>query len=73
MRTYLAWAIWLIAFIFPLRMAILNTVEIMHEDGSGPKNLLGLAYFVVGLTLVFVGYWLKDSTAGPKADSAQGH
>lgn len=72
-RTLIAWALWLIAFIFPLRMAILNTSEIMREDGSGAKNLFGLACFVVGLTMVFIGYWLKDSTTGPKAGGAHGH
>lgn len=71
-RTYLAWACWLVAFILPLKYAILETGR-MSATGEAPDNLPGLFAFIGGLALVFIGYWLKDSTAGPKAGDSHGH
>ncbi|HMQ75831.1 MAG TPA: hypothetical protein PKE21_02900 [Flavobacteriales bacterium] len=55
---------WLLAFTIPFRPSILNT------DGVG--NTLGLVSFVAMLALVFIGYWLVDSS-GSKATEGHGH
>lgn len=62
---------WLIAFALPFQYALLNTDEVVKEDGSA-NNTLGLISFVAMLALVFIGYWLVDSASG-KGSEAHGH
>ncbi|HOP43630.1 MAG: hypothetical protein R2810_10045 [Flavobacteriales bacterium] len=62
---------WLIAFALPFQYALLNTEEVVKEDGSA-NNTLGLISFVAMLALVFIGYALVDSSSG-KGSEAHGH
>ncbi|MBV6403787.1 MAG: hypothetical protein IT228_09630 [Flavobacteriales bacterium] len=55
---------WLLAFAIPFRPSILDT--------EGVGNTLGLLSFLAMLVLVFLGYWLVDSS-GPKASEGHGH
>ncbi len=55
---------WLLAFAIPFRPSILDT--------EGVGNTLGLLSFLAMVVLVFLGYWLVDSS-GSKASEGQGH
>lgn len=52
---------WLLAFAVPAHYALLATEEV--------SNVKGLVSFVAFMFLVFVGYWLVDSSGSGKAES----
>ncbi|HMC96096.1 MAG TPA: hypothetical protein VKG92_00440 [Flavobacteriales bacterium] len=64
-------ALWLIAFLIPFKYAILDTDEVVLENGRA-DNITGLLAFVATIALLFVGYLVFDS-AGSKPASDDGH
>lgn len=56
---------WLLAFLIPARFALLET------DTLEVRNIPGLIAFVSFVFLVFLGYWLVDSSADKK--ESHGH
>lgn len=70
MKKLIGLALWLIAFLIPFKFAILDTDEVVLENGRA-DNTVGLISFVAMLALLFIGYWLVDS--GGKKPSAEGH
>ncbi|MBL7938733.1 MAG: hypothetical protein JNL43_05175 [Flavobacteriales bacterium] len=71
MKKLIGLALWLLAFLIPFRYAILDTGDLLQEDGS-IDNIKGLLSFVVMLGLLFAGYALVDSS-GPKPGSEEAH
>lgn len=67
MKKLIGIALWLLAFLIPFKYAILNTKEVVHEDGTA-NNIVGLMSFVAMIALLFIGYALVDSSA-PKPGS----
>lgn len=59
-RKLIGYAIWLIAFIFPLQPSIL--------DVDNTSNTMGVVSFVILVVLVFLGYFLVDGADEPKAE-----
>ena len=70
MKKIIGFALWLLAFLIPFKYAILNTDDVVMEDGRA-DNITGLLAFVAMIALIFTGYALVDS-AGKKAP-AEGH
>ncbi|MBK9177154.1 MAG: hypothetical protein IPM46_12640 [Flavobacteriales bacterium] len=70
MKKIIGLVLWLLAFLIPFRFAILDTDEVVVESGRA-DNTIGLISFVAMITLLFIGYWLVDSSA--KTPSAEGH
>jgi hypothetical protein len=70
MKKLIGLALWLVAFLIPFRHAILDTDDMVLENGRA-NNTVGLISFVAMLALIFIGYWLVDS--GGKKPSAEGH
>lgn len=65
-RKLIGYAIWLVAFLFPLQHSIISTENV--------SNSVGLVNFVVLVVLVFLGYLVWDSGNAPgKADAEHGH
>jgi hypothetical protein len=64
-------ALWLLAFSLPFWWSLLNTDQVVYEDGSA-NNIKGLLSFVALLALLFIGYALVDS-AGSKHATDNGH
>lgn len=64
MKKYIGYALWLLALTIPFQFAMLST--------GGVSNLVGLFSFLGFMALIFTGYALVDSAAGPKT-SEQGH
>ena len=56
---------WLLAFLVPARFALLET------DHLQVQNIPGLIAFVSFVFLVFLGYWLVDSSAAK--NESHGH
>ncbi|MEZ4807702.1 MAG: hypothetical protein R2815_09595 [Flavobacteriales bacterium] len=71
MKKYIGFALWLLAFLIPFRYAILDTEEVVQDNGMA-DNITGLISFVAMLGLLFIGYALVDS-AKPKVSEGQGH
>lgn len=64
MKKYIGLALWIAALIIPFRFAILDTDQVILDDGRA-DNMVGLISFVAMLTLFFVGYALVDSAKEP--------
>ncbi|MCO6483847.1 MAG: hypothetical protein J5I62_13750 [Flavobacteriales bacterium] len=65
-RKLIGYAIWLVAFLFPLQYSIISTENV--------SNTVGLVNFVVLVVLVFLGYLVWDSGNAPgKAGAGHGH
>lgn len=71
MKKIIGLVLWLSAFALPFRHAILDTKEVVGEDGRA-DNITGLISFVGMIALFFIGYVLVDS-AGAKKVEAHGH
>ncbi len=63
-KKIIGWACWALAFLLPARYALLETETV--------NNIPGLIAFVSFVFLVFLGYWLVDSSGDKKAES-HGH
>ncbi len=73
MKKIIGLVLWLLAFLIPFRIAILETGDLLQPDGS-IDNIKGLLSFVVTLGLLFAGYWLVDSAAPkPGSEGSHGH
>ena len=70
MKKTIGLVLWLLAFLIPFRYAILDTDDVVLESGRA-DNTMGLINFVAMLALLFIGYWLVDSSK-QSADS-HGH
>ncbi len=71
MKKIIGLSLWLLAFLFPLRYALLDTSDLQGPDGA--QNIKGLINFVALVALVFVGYFLVDSHKAPASDGDQHH
>lgn len=71
MKKIIGLVMWLAAFALPFRHAILNTKEVVVDDGRA-DNITGLISFVGMIALFFIGYALVDSS-GTKKASPEGH
>lgn len=71
-RKIIGLALWLVAFTLPFWWSMLNTDQVVYEDGSA-NNTKGLISFVALLILVFVGYMLVDSSKKDTAGSGGHH
>ena len=73
MKKIIGLVLWLAAFALPFRHAILDTKEVVGENGRA-DNITGLISFVAMLALFFIGYALVDSSGAKKVPSeAHGH
>ncbi len=73
MKKLIGLALWLLAFLIPFRYAILETGDLVQEDGN-TDNITGLVNFVAMLALLFIGYFLVDSaSAKPGTQDSHGH
>ncbi len=73
MKKIIGIAMWLIAFALPFRFAILDTDEVVLENGRA-DNITGLLSFVGMLALIFAGYAVFDSANAQKAEGgSHGH
>jgi uncharacterized membrane protein YccF (DUF307 family) len=70
MKKIIGLALWLLAFLIPFKYAILNTDDLVLENGRS-NNTVGLISFLAMIALIFIGYWLVDSSS--KKPSAEGH
>lgn len=70
MKKIIGLVLWLLAFLIPFRYSILDTDEVVAESGRA-DNTTGLISFVAMIALLFIGYWLVDSSA--KTPSTEGH
>ncbi len=69
-RKIIGLALWLVAFSLPFWWSMLNTDQVVYDDGSA-NNTKGLISFLAMVILVFAGYALVD---GSKSDTAgSGH
>lgn len=64
-RKLIGLACWLLAFALPFGPSILNT--------QGVDNVTGLLSFVATITLIFLGYWLVDSSKPQPTAENNGH
>ena len=64
-KKILAILCWALAFLFPARLALLETEEV--------NNIPGLVAFVAFVVLLFAGYFLMDSSYTKKTDHGSGH
>lgn len=71
MKKIIGLVLWLVAFALPFRHAILNTKEVVVDDGRA-DNITGLISFVGMIALFFIGYALVDGSGAKKAP-AEGH
>ena len=71
MKKIIGLVMWLAAFAIPFRHAILNTKEVLVDDGRA-DNITGLISFVIMIALLFGGYALVYS-AGTKKVEGAGH
>lgn len=71
MKKIIGFTLWLLAFLIPFKYAILNTDDVVMEDGRA-DNITGLLAFVAMIALIFAGYVLVDSD-GKKKAAAEGH
>ena len=67
-RKIIGLALWLVAFTLPFWWSMLNTDQVVYEDGSA-NNTKGLISFVAMVILVFAGYALVDSAKKDTAGS----
>lgn len=73
MKKIIGLILWLAAFALPFRHAILDTKEVISDDGRA-DNITGLISFVAMLALFFIGYILVDGAGAKKAPAeAHGH
>lgn len=72
MKKIIGLALWLLAFLIPFKYAILNTDEVVREDGRA-DNIVGLLSFVGMIALLFAGYWLVDSSGAKAGSGSHGH
>lgn len=73
MKKIIGLVLWLAAFALPFRHAILDTKEVVGDDGRA-DNITGLISFVGTIALFFIGYILVDSEGAKKAPTeAHGH
>jgi hypothetical protein len=71
MKKIIGLVLWLVCFLLPFRYAILDTEDLVREDGS-IDNMTGLISFLAMLALFFIGYALIDGS--PKqGQEAHGH
>jgi uncharacterized membrane protein len=57
--------LWLVAFAIPARCGLLETEEV--------SNITGLIGFVAFIFLLFVGYYLVDSSSSSTSADGHGH
>ncbi len=73
MKKLIGLALWLLAFLIPFKYSILDTDEVVLENGRA-DNITGLLCFVATIALLFIGYMLVDSGGSkPAADDGHGH
>jgi hypothetical protein len=72
MKKMIGFALWLAALLIPFRSAILDTQEVVFEDGRA-NNTVGLISFVAMLILFFIGYALVDSAGNKATEGQHGH
>jgi len=72
MKKMIGLALWLVAFLVPFRYSILDTHELIENDGT-TDNVTGLLSFVAMITLLFIGYWLVDSSSTKGTEDAHSH
>ncbi len=73
MKKIIGLVLWLLAFLLPFKYAILDTDEVVLENGRA-DNILGLLSFVAMLALLFAGYALIDGAGAAKTGSgSHGH
>lgn len=65
-------ALWLLAFLIPFKYAILDTDEVILENGRA-DNIMGLLSFVAMIALFFTGYALIDSSGAKAGSGSHGH
>ncbi|MDQ3101324.1 MAG: hypothetical protein M3R08_08050 [Bacteroidota bacterium] len=71
-RKLIGLALWLVAFSLPFWWSLLNTDQVVYEDGSA-NNMKGLISFVMMIGLLFAGYWFIDSAKGNTAETGGHH
>jgi hypothetical protein len=71
-RKLIGLALWLVAFTIPFWWSLLNTDQVVYEDGRA-DNIRGLLSFVAMLGLLFAGYALVDSAKTNTADTGRHH
>ncbi len=67
-RKLIGLALWLAALTLPFWWAMLNTDQVVYEDGRA-NNTKGLISFVVFMALLFTGYALVDSAKQNASDT----
>lgn len=72
MKKIIGLVLWLLALLIPFRFAILDTDEMILENGRS-NNTVGLISFVAMLALFFIGYALVDSASKAHGTEGQGH
>lgn len=72
MKKIIGLVLWLLAFLVPFRMAILDTDDVVLEGGRA-NNTVGLISFVIMIALLFVGYALVDSASKAPGTEEHGH
>ncbi|HRH38724.1 MAG TPA: hypothetical protein PK760_10285 [Flavobacteriales bacterium] len=65
-------ALWLLAFAIPFKYAILDTDEVVLDNGRA-DNITGLISFVAMIVLFFSGYMLIDGAGKKPSGEAHGH
>lgn len=65
-------ACWLLGFLIPFKYAILDTDEVILENGRA-DNILGLLSFVAMIALFFAGYAFYDSASPKPGSESHGH
>lgn len=72
MKKLIGLGLWLLAFLIPFRFAILDTEQVVLDNGMA-DNITGLISFVIMLGLIFGGYILVDSASSKPAAQSHGH
>ena len=62
MKKLIGIGLWLLAFAFPFRFSILDSKDVLLENGTA-DNITGLLSFLAVVILLFGGYALVDSAS----------
>ena len=72
MKKMIGFALWLAALLIPFRSAILDTQNVVLENGRA-TTMVGLVSFLAMLILFIVGYALDDSAGQKVGEGQHGH
>lgn len=68
----IGWVLWGIGLAWPIHSGLLDTENVIYEDGS-PNNIKGLTMFILTVVFLFAGYFFYDKGSSPKPAPETSH